>query len=43
MFAWWWLVIMVIIGACIGAAVTYICMANDADLKDAVRWEKDEQ
>lgn len=38
MFAWWWLVIMFLIGAAVGAAVVFVCMQNDADLTNARGW-----
>lgn len=42
MFAWWWLIIMLIVGACIGAGLMIIFAANRSDLENARKWEDDE-
>ena len=41
-FAWWWLVVALVVGACIGAVLMGIYMANRADLGNARKWNDDE-
>ena len=42
MFAWWWLIVMFVIGACVGAGIMGFLTMNDADLKNAKKWWDDE-
>ena len=39
MFAWWWLIIALFVGAFIGAMLMGICAANRADLGNARKWD----
>ena len=39
MFAWWWLIIALIVGACLGAVLMGICAYNRSDLENARGWD----
>lgn len=38
MFAWWWLIVALVVGACIGAVLMGIYAYNRSDLKNARGW-----
>ena len=42
MFAWWWLLIMFIIGAIVGVILMGLCAINNSDLRNARKWDDDE-